>query len=195
MKVLFLTNNDNTRPLSDWLNEREDVILCDQRCTCELLESLQPEIIISFNYQYIISKEVINSFPGDIINLHISLLPWNKGADPNIWSFMNDTPKGVTIHKLEEGLDTGAVLFQRELLFDENVESLSSSYNTLISNITDLFMEHWEEIKSSNYKVIPQIPHAGSYHRRADLDEVLDRKLIDYDSTIASFKELLNGKR
>ena len=52
-----------------------------------------------------------------------------------------------------------------------------------------------ELIKSSNYKVIPQIPHPGSYHRRADLAELLDRKLIDSDSTIASFKELLNGKR
>ena len=52
------------------------------------------------------------------INLHISYLPWNRGADPNLWSAVG-MPKGVTIHYINDGFDTGDILFQKAILFVE----------------------------------------------------------------------------
>ena len=63
--------------------------------------------------------------------MHISLLPWNRGYHPNIWSFLEDTPKGVTIHYINEGIDTGDIIVQKEIVIDEDKETLKSSYEIL----------------------------------------------------------------
>ena len=92
----------------------------------------------------------------NIINLHISLLPWNRGAYPNVWSFLEDTPKGVTIYIIDEGVDTGSILAQEEIYIDENIETLRSSYEKLHREIQALFREKWVEIKNRSVKNIPQ---------------------------------------
>ena len=50
-------------------------------------DALGYDLIISFGYKHIIKKEVISNSNIPIINLHISYLPWNKGAHLNFWSF------------------------------------------------------------------------------------------------------------
>ena len=59
--------------------------------------------IVSYGYRYIITQDILDAVRGQAINLHISLLPWNRGADPNLWSFLDDTPKGITIHYIDSG--------------------------------------------------------------------------------------------
>ncbi len=65
---------------------------------CEVVESTSPinvdflrrnaiDFIVIYGYRNIIKKPIIDQLKGRIVNLHISLLPWNRGADPNIWSF------------------------------------------------------------------------------------------------------------
>lgn len=156
----------------------------------ELIDRYSPDLVISYNYQYIIKEDVINAMGGQIINMHISFLPWNRGASPNVWSFIDDTPKGVTIHRLEKGLDTGKIIVQRELFFDENVETLSTTYQKLNAEIVNLFMENWENIRTGNFSLMEQ-EGKGSYHRTADLERVLNGRRIDYDMTIAEFKGIL----
>ena len=73
---------------------------------------MNPKLIVSYNYKHIIQPEIIVLMNGRLVNLHISYLPWNKGSDPNFWSFIDNTPKGVTIHKIDNHLDTGAILYQ-----------------------------------------------------------------------------------
>ena len=53
-----------------------------------------------------------------------------EGQDPNLWSFIEDTPKGVTIHEIDEGIDTGDIIFQKEIVLNSN-ETLASSYEKL----------------------------------------------------------------
>jgi len=57
---------------------------------------LDPDFIISYGYRHIITPDIIDAMSdkvrGDrIINLHISYLPYNRGSDPNLWSWLNDT--------------------------------------------------------------------------------------------------------
>ena len=40
-----------------------------------------------------------------IVNLHISYLPFNRGSHPNYWSFVENTPKGVSIHEIDEQIE------------------------------------------------------------------------------------------
>ena len=75
------------------------------------------DLILSYGYRKIINKNIIKNIKRPIINLHISYLPYNRGADPNFWSFKNNTPKGVTIHEVDEGIDTGDIIFRKKIKF------------------------------------------------------------------------------
>ena len=94
MKVIFLSNNSVSHILYQWLklDQGEDVVYYESKLSFTDLEKIQPDYLISYSYRYILPGVVLNYFNGKAINLHISLLPWNRGADPNIWSFLEDTP-------------------------------------------------------------------------------------------------------
>ena len=100
MKILFLYHNDLALKLADLLkSDGNEVVLWKKRLELTQLQKMAPDKIISYSYRYIIAKEMIDFMPTSIVNLHISYLPWNRGASPNFWSFIEDTPKGVTIHE------------------------------------------------------------------------------------------------
>ncbi|WP_265821976.1 formyltransferase family protein [Geovibrio ferrireducens] len=191
MKVAVLTNNEVSRPLIDWLRETgEDVEVISEKIDLHMLERIQPDLIVSYSYRYIIGEDVISAMNGGIINLHISYLPWNKGADPNIWSFLENTPKGVTIHKIDEGLDTGEILVQEELVFNEAEETLASSYEKLHEAMLDMFRANWKYLREK--RIIPaRQKKGGSCHKSADLDKY--RHIIaehGYTIPVKEFKRL-----
>jgi len=112
-KILFLGPEDS--PLITWLTEQgEQVIQTADKLTLEFLGKERFLFVVSYGYRYIITKDILDEFPDRAINLHIAYLPWNRGADPNFWSFVYGTPKGVTIHYLNEGVDTGDIIVQQE---------------------------------------------------------------------------------
>ena len=166
MKVLILGNKPS--PLKSILEKNNcSVIEQTEPIDVGLLERSQVDYAISYRFRHIIRKPIIEYLGGDIINLHISLLPWNRGADPNLWSFLENTPKGITIHYIDEGIDTGDIIAQKELFFDENKETLASSYETLNNEIVKLFEKIWPLImygKSSRHKQ----PPGGTFHNTRD---------------------------
>ena len=168
--IAFLNNDDNS------LVKRKDKL--DYK---NIAES-KYDYLISFGYRYIISKEILNYFKEKAINFHISYLPWNKGADPNLWSILENTPKGVTIHQIEEGLDTGKVVCQKEIFFDSN-ETFKSTYEKLNNAIVQLFTENWANIKNNKLKKYPQ-KGKGSYHRSLDKNEYMDLFIDGWDTKI-----------
>jgi methionyl-tRNA formyltransferase len=129
-----------------------------------------------------------------IINLHISFLPWNKGAHPNIWSFLEDTPKGVTIHTIDKGIDTGKILLQKRVPIDENYHTFKTSYELLHSEIQNLFKKNWNALKEMKIKTKPQ-QGQGSIHYEKDFDKIKDL-LGDkgWDYNIKEFKKVFRSK-
>lgn len=183
--ILYLTNNQNTRGLFEWLKERYSVELCDEPLQLPQIEKIEPNIIISYNYKYIISEDIIEYMQGKIVNLHISLLPWNRGANPNFWSFMDDTPKGVTIHCINAGLDKGDILCQRECFFDDEKETFMSTYDKLNKEIVALFQERCTDIVEG--RIMPrEQPSGGSYHSVKDFEEVRLQLGFAWSDNIAS---------
>jgi methionyl-tRNA formyltransferase len=126
--------------------------------------------ILSYGYRYILSEEVLRAFPGHVVNMHISYLPWNRGKDPNLWSFLEDTPKGVTIHFIDPGIDTGDILAQEQVEFYPN-DTLRTTYARLSERIEALFMRIWPDVKAGRQPSIYQ-PSGGSFHFAADKAEV-----------------------
>ena len=189
MKILFLTMNNNTQPLIDWLSKREDVIKYSERLTLDYIKKINPNLIVSYGYRYIIKDDIIDFMPKErIINLHISMLPWNKCACPNFWSWVQNTPKGVTIHCIDKGIDTGNILLQKEVIMDENKETLRSSYDRLQKEIQQLFMDNWDNIKNNKIKSYPK-KGKGSYHSQKDFDKV--RYLLEPEGYDIIVEELI----
>ncbi len=122
--------------------------------------------VVSYGYRHIVTEQIIASLEKRIINLHISLLPWNRGADPNLWSFLEDTPKGVTIHYMSAGIDTGEIIAQQEIHVASD-DTLRSSYLRLCEAIEALFCEVWPAIRNGSAPSWPQ-PPGGSAHRMKD---------------------------
>lgn len=83
------------------------------------LEEIKPEAIIVVGYGRIIPKWMIDIPPHGNINLHASLLPKYRGAAPVQWAIAKgETVTGVTTMRIDEGLDTGDILLQREMSID-----------------------------------------------------------------------------
>lgn len=165
MRILLL--GPDHRRLNSYLKSYGEEVVSYQDCIdtdSEILTGV--EFIISYGYQMIINEHVIELFSGRVINLHISLLPWNRGRDPNLWSFLEDTPKGVSIHRIDRGVDTGDILGQREVVFDID-ETLRSSYAKLSTTIEQLFIEIWPKVREGKRETMSQ-EEGGSYHRGKD---------------------------
>ncbi len=184
--VLFLTNNDNALGLYDWLAERDSVMLCQDKITVDMIKEWAPQIIVSYNYRHMITEDVIDYMNGKIVNLHVSYLPWNRGANPNVWSFVDDTPKGVTIHQISSGLDKGRILYQKECTFDPEKETFETTYRTLHEEIVKLFCGHWEEIRQWKCPLLEQEGN-GSYHNAKDFEELKQRTDFNYTENIAAY--------
>jgi methionyl-tRNA formyltransferase len=81
----------------------------------ETLRALQPELIAVAAYGQILPKALLNIPRFGCLNVHTSLLPKYRGAAPIQWAILNDEPEtGVTIMKMDAGLDTGDILAQEK---------------------------------------------------------------------------------
>jgi methionyl-tRNA formyltransferase len=138
---------------------------------------------VSYGYQHILPKTVLDRFPDRAINLHIALLPWNRGSDPNFWSIVDGTPKGVTIHYLDEGIDTGDIIAQREVAFADD-DTLRTSFEKLRRAIAALFREHWPDIRAGTCSRTSQ-QGRGSFHRAKEKDRLARLLTHGWDTPVA----------
>jgi hypothetical protein len=167
MKILFLGYSKSETSLIDFLeNEGHVVNHTSDKISVEFVSKF--DFVVSFGYRHIIKRDIIDVCDGKLINLHISLLPYNRGSHPNFWSFYDDTPSGVTIHQIDEGLDTGDILLQKECEFDIEVETFSSTYTKLINEIENLFKSNINRILDGSISPRKQIG-SGTYHKSSDL--------------------------
>ena len=93
----------------------------------EEIRKMEPDVIVVVAFGQIIPKEILDMPKYGCINVHASLLPAYRGAAPIQWAVMNgDEVSGVTIMKMDEGLDTGDMLTKVEvpLAADETGGSL-----------------------------------------------------------------------
>jgi len=80
------------------------------------LESISPDVIVVVAYGRIIPQWMLDLPPLGNLNVHGSLLPKYRGAAPVQWAVANgETETGVTIMRLDAGLDTGPMLLKRSL--------------------------------------------------------------------------------
>jgi len=151
------------------------------RETVEQIEALRPDVGLSAFFGHILRPEIINIFPLGIVNIHPAYLPYNRGAYPNVWSIVDKTPAGVTIHYVDKGVDSGNIIDQVEIEVtpEDTGESL---YDKLEKTCIELLARSWPGIAEAPAKVKAdtQDSSEGTSHRVRDTDDI---DLIDLDKT------------
>ncbi len=192
MNILVLGSLDN--PVSVFLHQAGcSVVSWDGPPDVSVLKKRNFDWAVSYRYKYIVNQKFIDFLDGNIINLHISYLPWNRGVDPNFWSFFEDTPKGVSIHFIDVGVDTGDIIAQKEIWFD-NLErhTLSSTYAHLNCEMIEEFKRKWGLIANGTAPRTKQVG-IGSFHKKKDLTPYLPLLEKGWDTPVLTIQG--RGKR
>lgn len=156
------------------------------------LETIDPttfDWIVCFGHRKIIGQEAIGHFTDRIINIHLSFLPWCRGADPNFWSWFEDYPKGVSIHRIDAGIDTGNIIVQQHVTKWRGNDTLKSSYFYLIATAKQLFEDSWKNIRRDGLPTRAQGDH-GSYHSSKDKNPWFSQLPLGWDTPVKEIKRL-----
>jgi len=108
-----------TRRLSRRLGRDRVLVKPDLAELTERVRALRPDLVVSWFWTKRIPPAILESARLGGFNVHPSLLPRHRGADPIFWTIdSGDVITGVTAHRLEARYDTGTVYAQREIAVD-----------------------------------------------------------------------------
>jgi methionyl-tRNA formyltransferase len=153
------------------------------------LKSLQPDAIIVVGYGRIIPPWMLELPRYGNINVHASLLPKYRGAAPIQWAIAKgEKITGVTTMLLNEGLDTGDILLQREIQVEEEDTSVTLAPR-LAALGADLLLETLPRLEQGKITPTPQD------HAHATLAPILTKEdgLIDFNRTAMEIHNRLRG--
>ena len=145
----------------------------------QAIAALSPEIGLSVLFGYVLAPELLRLFPRRVVNLHPALLPYNRGSYPNVWSIVDRTPAGATLHYMDEGIDTGEIIAQQEVEV-EPIDTGESLYRKLEHASFELFRRTWPKLRTGDVSPRPQSREGGTVHR---VDEVEAIDAIDLDAS------------
>lgn len=128
-----------------------------------IVEELQPDVLVSVNWRFIFDRRTLSTASIGCINLHGSYLPRWRGFCPVTWTILSgDTYAGVTVHKIDEGCDTGDILFQQRIpiLMSDDVQTLKRRMAPIE---TDLLLDALRSVKCWDSLAKPQNHQLATY--------------------------------
>jgi methionyl-tRNA formyltransferase len=171
IKCIFLGYNSKQTRIIDFLKKKNVIIFENENNKITLRQILKYDLCISYGYRKIIDEKILKDLNRPIINLHISYLPYNRGVNPNLNSFLQKTPKGVTIHEINKNIDAGDILFQKKIHFKITKNTtFKDTYLILRKEIEKLFIKNYKKIIMNNYKKFKQrkIKQRKTYKKKID---------------------------
>ncbi|OOB76912.1 MAG: methionyl-tRNA formyltransferase [Epulopiscium sp. Nuni2H_MBin003] len=155
----------------------------------EIIKNIAPDLIVVVAFGQILPKEILELPPLGCINIHGSILPKYRGAAPIQWAVIDGEHKtGVTIMYMDEGLDTGDMLYKKEIEILEEDNS-----GTLFEKMSELGKEALKEalpaIISGGKQRIPQ------QHENATIAPRITKSLgkIDFNLPATVISNLIKG--
>jgi methionyl-tRNA formyltransferase len=170
--ALVVTMEDNTLfqrakaagvPVSLWKSSRA---LCDELTAA----NLRVDLGLLAWWPAIIKAQLIRSARAGFINFHPSFLPFNRGKHYNFWALVEGAPFGVSLHCVDEGVDSGDIIVQREIPYDWT-DTGETLYFKAQKEIVRLFCESYPMLRSLQIPRRRQELEKGSFHLAAELTE------------------------
>ncbi|MBI3599369.1 MAG: methionyl-tRNA formyltransferase [Nitrospinae bacterium] len=152
------------------------------------LNEYKPDCIVVAAFGQILPKDILNLPRYGCINLHASLLPKYRGAAPINWAIINGEKKtGVTSMFMDEGMDTGDILIQREVEIGEN-DNAGPLHDRLSKIGSDVILETLDGLEKGTIKRIKQDASSATYAPKIKKEDCL----IDWS---IGAKEIVNKIR
>lgn len=156
----------------------------------ETLRKIGPDVIVVAAFGQIISKEILEMPRYGCINVHASLLPAYRGAAPIQWAVINgDKESGVTIMRMNEGLDTGDIIDKVVVPLDEN-ETGGSLFDKLSAAGAKLCAEVLEKLENGT-AVFEKQPELSTTDYAAMIDKKMGK--INWERPAKEIEQLIRG--
>jgi len=141
----------------------------------ECLRALTPDLGLSIAYNQILRRDVRGSAPLGCVNVHAGKLPSYRGRNVINWAIINGEREiGLTVHFMDDGIDTGDILLQHTLPI-----GWTDSYGDVLGRVVEAIPQFVEEgvelVACGNYTTERQAEAVGTYFGgRGEGDEWLD---------------------
>ena len=130
------------------------------------MAALEPDVVLVFGTG-ILRQPVLRAFDGRLLNIHLGLSPYYRGAGTNFWPLVNREPEyvGATIHVLDAGIDTGPILahVRPALLPDDGPHDVGNK--TIVAAVDGLYRAA-EAHAAGRARAVPQGGGGRLYQRR-----------------------------
>lgn len=155
----------------------------------EFLKQYEADVFVVAAFGQILSKEILDMPRLGCVNIHASLLPKYRGAAPIQWAVIDGEEKtGVTIMRMDEGLDTGDILLQEEIILDAK-ETGESLFDRLAVLGSDTIVKALELMEKGELTPVPQD------HDKSTYAKMLNKKMgvIDFNNSAVVIERLVRG--
>jgi len=188
--ILLLGPDWRNHAIEKILKKKNNLLKTNKKINTKLIINNKIDILITSGYPFLIKEEIIKKV-NIAINLHISFLPYGKGIMPNLWSFVENFPAGITIHQLDKNFDTGKILIQKKIYFkDKSNQTLKTTHAYLLAKLEGLFLKNYRKIFNNKIKSFEQNKYIiiNRYHTRKESDKIMKKLPKKWNTPI---KEIL----
>lgn len=127
------------------------------------LRDIKPDLIIIIGFSQLIKKTILEIPKYGCIGFHPSLLPKNRGRAVIPWTILNDEKEtGITFFKIDEGMDSGNILYQSKIKLDKK-ETAASFYDKVLNSLKEGTKELIEKIKNKDLEGTKQDENKATY--------------------------------
>ncbi len=155
----------------------------------EYLRQFEADIFIVEAFGQIIPKEILDMPRYGCVNVHASLLPKYRGAAPIQWAVLNgEKVSGVTIMRMDEGIDTGDMIMKEEVVLAED-ETGGSLFDRLAEVGAKLCVKAMKAIEDGTAVYTPQ-DHSQATHTGKIQKEMGS---IDWSKDAEEIERLIRG--
>lgn len=155
----------------------------------EALKELKPDFFVTFAFGQILSQEVLDIPKYETINLHVSLLPKYRGANPIQRAIINgDTETGICTMITELGLDCGDICMKYPIEITKNMNCVEL-FELCASNSPELLEKTLIGIKDGTLKPTPQCEDGVCFADKLKKEECK----IDWNKSADEIHNLVRG--
>ncbi len=192
-RILILGPLWRNKRIVNRLKKDYKVFLTNKKIDENYVKLKKIDFLITSGYPFLIKKKILK-FCKIKINLHISYLPYGRGTMPNLWSFYEGFPPGISIHELDANFDTGKILLQKKISFkDLKIKTLKTTHDFLLIQLEKFFLKNYKKIFQKKFKPYSQnkFIKTSNYHSRLESENLIEKFPKKWNTRIV---EILNLK-
>ena len=187
-----LTDSSSIKVI-DWAKQRSIPLLIGNprngNFTSRVEDLGDIDILISVNYLFIFDKKLINLPKILSMNIHGGKLPLYRGRAPHVRAIINgEKEMGITLHKIDEGCDTGDIILQRVIELSDVITG-GEILSLLPKIYPEMILEALRMISSNSLKLLTQEHQRSTYYEKMKPEE----REIDWDCSSIKIYNLVRA--